>query len=209
MHLNDTCCTLAPDNTLVSPNLYLRNMNLNNFARIKTNAATKTEHAHGLRDLFTEELRTAYFSEILQASNLPKLISYTSNLELRETLYAHIEETKSQIRRFETIFSVLGAQFCDSDCQLIVNLVDDSLISQMQNIFTRDSAIVSAVQKVEHYEIASYGTLLSFARTLAEHEAAAFLQDSLMEEKDLDRRLTELSVMININALSVDYEFGA
>ncbi len=184
-------------------------MKMNKQARIQTEAVKSTDHVHGLRDLFVEELHTAYFSEIWQASNLPKLIALSSNLELRETLYAHIEDTKSQVIRLETVFNLLHLPEIKTDCDKIVSLVDDVNIAQMQNTFTRDAAIVSAVQKIEHYEIAAYSTLLSYARTLSEHDAATFLEDSLIEERNLDIRLTEIAVMININALSVDFEFGA
>ncbi len=158
--------------------------------------ATKTKKMKTLKDLFLTELKDMYSAENQIVESLPKLISLASFKDLKDGLSNHLKETKYQVKRLEKIFSILGLpveeEFCEG-MEGIIKEADEMLEGQTKSA-TLDAAIISCAQKVEHYEIASYGTLRSFATYLdLEDEIVDLLQESLDEEGGANKALTKIA----------------
>ncbi|SKC65074.1 YciE/YciF ferroxidase family protein [Ohtaekwangia koreensis] len=153
--------------------------------------------------LFEDELRDIYWAEKALAKALPKLASNASSGNLSEAIQKHLEETEEHIVRCEQIFKVIGKEPRGKKCEAMEGLIKEaeSIIEDTEEGVMRDAGIISAAQKVEHYEIASYGTLRTFAETIGLEEAASILETTLNEEKKTDALLTDLAVsMINEEA---------
>lgn len=151
---------------------------------------------NGFYKLFLDELEDMYSSEHQIVKALPKLIKLASFPELKEALTKHLKETENQVRRIEKIFSILGVKAKEKTCEAMEGLVReaDELTQQKDKSSVLDAAIISACQKVEHYEIASYGTLRSFAKQLdLDSEVVDLIQDSLDEEGAADKKLTKIA----------------
>ena len=158
--------------------------------------ATKLKRMKNLNDLFVDELKDMYSAENQIVESLPKLISLASFSDLKEGLSNHLKETKNQVKRLEKIFSLLDIpaeeEFCEG-MNGIITEADEMLEGQTKST-TLDAAIISCAQKVEHYEIASYGTLRSFAKYLDfDDEIVELIQDSLDEEAGADKALTKVA----------------
>ena len=173
-------------------------------SRSKSTSNTSTEPMDSkLQKLFEEELKDIYWAEKALVKAIPKMIKKASSPELIEALEAHLNETEEQVRRVEQVFSVLGKDAKTKKCEAMDGLISeaDSIISESEEGVMRDAGIISAVQKIEHYEIASYGTLRTFAQTLGLHEAVTLLERTLDEEKAADDKLTEVAeATINVEA---------
>ena len=116
--------------------------------------------------------------------------------ELRSSIEKHITETQNQITRLEQVFEMLGQKATGKKCDAMEGLVEEgkSMLEDTEDgSLTRDAAIISASQKIEHYEIASYGTLRTLANTLGLPEAASLLEETLQEEKNTDIKLTQIA----------------
>lgn len=152
--------------------------------------------SNGLRDLFVDELKDIYWAEKTLTKAIPKMMENATSSHLVEALTAHLSDTKTQVIRLEKIFAVIGEQAEAKTCEAMVGLVKEAeeIMKSTQKGMVRDAGIISAGQKVEHYEIATYGTLCSFARALGLTEAAELLQTSLNEEKAANAKLTEIAV---------------
>ena len=148
-----------------------------------------------LADLYTYELRDLYSAEVQLTKALPKLAENASSPELRRALEQHLEETRTQVQRLETIFNSLGERPGGEKCEAMEGLVSEGeeLLDEEGEPEVIDAGIIVAAQKVEHYEIAGYGSMVAFARTLGRDEDAAMLQETLDEEKKADRTLTEIA----------------
>lgn len=149
-----------------------------------------------LFQLFVDELSDMYDSEKQIVRALPKLIKVASLPDLKEALTKHWNETENQVKRIEKIFSLLDLKLEEITCEAIEGLLKeaDSLVEDKEKSATLDAAIISAAQKVEHYEIASYGTLRSFAKSLdLDSEIIELLQDTLDEEAAADKKLTRIA----------------
>lgn len=149
-----------------------------------------------LDKLFLDELEDMYNSEIQIVESLPKLIHLASFPELKEALSNHLEETKNQVTRLENIFSLLDIPAKEKTCEAMEGILKEAegLTENKTKGATLDAAIISAAQKVEHYEIASYGTLRSFAKYLElEDEIIDLLQETLDEEGAADKLLTQIA----------------
>ena len=149
-----------------------------------------------LQHLFMEELEDMYSSEQQIIQSLPKLILLASLPELKEALTKHLAETEHQISRIEQIFSMLGMSPRENTCEAMEGLLKEAeeLTENKTKSPTLDAAIISAAQKVEHYEIASYGTLRSFAKNLGlDSEISDLLQETLNEEGAADKKLTKIA----------------
>lgn len=157
---------------------------------------TAPDVAKGLRDLFVDGLKDIYWAEKTLTKAIPKMIENATSAHLVEALLAHLGDTKTQITRLETVFAVIGEKAEAKTCEAMVGLVKEAeeIMKSTQKGMVRDAGIISAGQKVEHYEMATYGTLCSFARTLGLTEAAELLQTSLNEEKAANAKLTEIAV---------------
>lgn len=151
---------------------------------------------NGLYQLFVDELEDMYSSEHQILQSLPKLIKLASLPELKEALSHHLKETEHQVRRLEQVFSLIGITPQENTCEAMEGLLKESeeLVENKSKSPALDAAIISAAQKVEHYEIASYGTLRSFAKHLNfDREVADLLQDILNEEGAADKKLTKIA----------------
>lgn len=149
-----------------------------------------------LGKLFEDELRDIYWAEKALAKALPKMAKKATAQELVDAIEKHLEETEEHVSRCEQIFKLLGKEPRGKKCEAMEGLLKeaDSIMEDTEEGVMRDAGIISAAQKVEHYEIASYGTLRTFAETLGMQDAAELLEMTLNEEKATDELLTELAV---------------
>lgn len=148
-----------------------------------------------LEDLFLHTLQDIYYAEKQIAKALPTMMDKASNSDLRELFGSHRSETDGQIQRLETVFRLLGKDAQGEHCPAIEGIIDEAeeLIEEIEDEETRDAAMIAAAQAVEHYEIARYGTLISWAELLDFDEASNHLRDTLDEEKDADSKLTRIA----------------
>ena len=159
--------------------------------------------AQGLMELLRDQLKDIYWAEKQLVKAIPLLIENVTTEELRDALTEHLEITEQQVRRAEEVFKVLGLKVEAKKCLAMEGLIKEAqeVMKSTEEGVVRDAGIIAAAQKVEHYEIASYGTLHSFAALLGEDEAAALLEQTLNEEKEADANLTAVSESINIEAV--------
>lgn len=149
-----------------------------------------------LFQLFVKELSDMYSSENQIIESLPNLIKLVSLPELKESLTKHLKETQNQVGRIEQIFSLIDTSLREETCEAMQGILKEA--EELTEIHTRsatlDAAIISAAQKIEHYEIASYGTLRSFAKHLDLDSAVVdLLNDTLDEEAAADKKLTKIA----------------
>ena len=165
--------------------------------------------------LFIEELADMYSAETQILEALPKLIDLVCLPDLVEVLSKHVEETREQKIRLERIFNLLNTPRRHNKCLAMEGLIKEAneIVYNKNRSFILDAAIISACQKIEHYEIASYGTLCSFAKHLnAENTIKNLLEDSLFEESTADKKLTKIaegsffSIGINQEAAKCDMQ---
>lgn len=156
-----------------------------------------------LKDLFLEELTDIYDSEHRMVKALPDLIEAATCGELKEALQSHLHETERQVEKLERVFAAFDEKPKRTKCPAMVGLINeaDDIVSENKKSPSINAAIIAAAQKVEHYEIASYGCLQAWAGLLGNREAADVLEEILDEEKAADKTLNELSVAKNEEAL--------
>jgi ferritin-like metal-binding protein YciE len=129
--------------------------------------------------------------------------------ELVDAIDEHLSVTETHVERIEQVFETLGEKASAKKCEAMEGLIEEAeeMMSEIKDGVVRDAAIISAAQKVEHYEIASYGTLVSFANTLGESKVAEILEQTLNEEKEADQMLTEIATSsINLDAANEEEE---
>jgi ferritin-like metal-binding protein YciE len=156
-----------------------------------------------LRDTFLDELEDLYDAEKQILKALPKMEKASQSEELKEAFRNHLDETEEQVSRLEQVFQLFEKEPKAKKCKAMTGIIEEGedIIKEQQG----DAALICAAQKVEHYEIASYGSLLSWARMLNEEEAADLLEETLDEERDADERLTEIAES-TINAEEAEEE---
>jgi ferritin-like metal-binding protein YciE len=156
---------------------------------------TKSGVANGLRALFVNELKDIYWAEKALTKAIPKMIQNASTSELVKALTEHLAVTEQHVTRLDKVFASIGEKAESKKCEAIYGLIKEAeeIMADTKKGMVRDAGIILAGQKVEHYEIATYGTLCSFAKTLGENEAAALLHETLNEEKEADEKLTEIA----------------
>lgn len=162
-----------------------------------------------LRDLYVAELKDIYNAEQQLVKALPKLAKAASLAQLRQAFEAHLEETRGQVARLETIFEGMEQSPKGKKCVGMEGLVKEGgeMIEEFEAAVL-DAGLISAAQRVEHYEIAGYGSVIAYAELLGESDAVSLLQESLVEEEQADRKLTELSEGINAKANTAADEPG-
>lgn len=162
----------------------------------------KSDAASGLCDLFMVELKDIYWAEKQMPKAISEMIKNASSDELVEALTDHLEETKTHAIRLGEVFASIGEKAVAKTCDAMAGLIKeaDEIMKETEHGVVRDAGIISAAQKVEHYEIATYKTLASFARILGEEKAASLLVETLNEEKAADIKLSEISDSINLEA---------
>jgi ferritin-like metal-binding protein YciE len=151
--------------------------------------------ASTLHDAFIEELRDTYDAERQLTKALPKLAKAANSPELRQAFESHLEETKGQIERLETVFASLDEKVRGKHCEGIAGIIEEgsSIMKEDFDDTTMDACLIAAGQRAEHYEIAAYGTLVAWARAMGHTEAADTLQENLDEEKAADEKLSALA----------------
>jgi len=181
----------------------MRNSNSPQNGTSSKDVKAKSDVAQGLRDLFVDELKDIYWAEKELTKAIPKMIKNATDEELKNALTGHLEETKNQVTRLEEVFSAIGEKAAAKKCEAMAGLIKEAeeVMEGTEQGVVRDAGIISAGQKVEHYEIATYGTLASFAKTLGENEAVSLLEETLNEEKAADIKLSEISDSINVDAV--------
>lgn len=154
-----------------------------------------------LNDLLMHELKDLYSAEKQITKALPKMIKAAGNADLKQALEDHLAETEEHVSRLETIFGQLAITSRGAKCVAMEGLVEEgkSILEEEMDQEVRDAAIISAAQRVEHYEIAGYGCARSFAQRLGHNEVAELLQTTLDEEKAADEKLTQIA-MDSVNA---------
>lgn len=157
-----------------------------------------------LREVYIEQLRDLYDAENQLIKALPKMAKAAESPELRSGFEHHLEQTRGHAGRIEEIFSSMGESKKRKKCKGMQGLVDEGgeVIGDDLEGPAKDAALIAAAQRVEHYEIAGYGSVRSFAEELGETQAASLLQQTLDEEKETDGKLTQLSEQINPQALN-------
>jgi len=160
-----------------------------------------TEVATGLRELFIDSLKDLYWAEQAITEALPKMIENATSDALGEALQHHLEETGTHLQRLEDVFALLGEEASAKKCAAMEGILKEGneIMVHTASGYVRDAGIIAAGQKVEHYEIAGYGTVIAFAKTLGETEAAIILQSTLDEEKLADDKLSEIAEL-SVNA---------
>ena len=158
----------------------------------------------GLKELYVEELKDIYNAENQLVKALPKLAKAAASDELRQGFEEHLEQTKEHVARLEQIFEALEESPKGKKCAGMEGLVEEGseVLKEGLEGAVLDAALIGAAQRVEHYEIAAYGTVIAFAQTLGESDQAALLEETLSEEKETDEKLTELAKQINEQAAS-------
>lgn len=161
-----------------------------------------------LKDLLIDELKDLYSAETQLVKALPKMAKAASNDELKSGFTEHLEQTKGHVERLERALEMLEATPKGKTCQAMKGLVEEGeeAIEAKSPEAIRDANLIGAAQRVEHYEIAAYGTARAFAETLEEDEVAALLQETLDEESETDKKLTSLSETVNEAANSTEEE---
>lgn len=157
-----------------------------------------------LQDLFLDELKDIYWAEQHLVKALPKMSKGATSEDLKQTIDEHLEQTKGHVERLEQVFESIGEKAKAVKCEAMDGLLKEAnelLTETDKGTEVRDVAIISACQKVEHYEIASYGTLKALATTLGYKAAVKLLNQTLEEEKTADDLLTKVGETVNELAL--------
>ena len=157
--------------------------------------------AENLHELFVEELKDIYDAEKQLVKALPKMAKAAESGELRAAFEEHLEITRMQVGRLEEVFKLLGMAARGKTCEGMKGLIEEGqeAMEELEGS-TLDAALIASAQKVEHYEIATYGTLATFAEVLEMEEAKDLLGQTLDEEKEADERLTGVAGQINFQA---------
>ena len=156
-----------------------------------------------LHDLYVDELRDLYNAENQLLKAQPRMARAANDGSLRAAFEEHLEVTRGQVDRLDRIFKKLGARPTGKKCVAMEGLVEEGkkLMAEDSEPAVLDAALIAAAQKVEHYEIAGYGTVRTYARQLGYEEAADLLQETLDEEGEADQTLTDLAEsVINVEA---------
>ncbi|MFL6306403.1 MAG: ferritin-like domain-containing protein [Candidatus Sulfotelmatobacter sp.] len=155
-----------------------------------------------MRELYVAELRDLYNAETQLTKALPKMAKAASNSELRQAFEEHLRQTSEQVSRLEQIFEMLEEKPTGKKCLGMEGLVKEGAETMKEDYegSIMDAALIGAAQRVEHYEIAGYGTVREFAELLGEDEHVPLLEQTLEEEKETDEKLTQLAEQINLQA---------
>src|ERR1700676_3714613 len=158
--------------------------------------------ANRLRHLYVEELKDLYSAENQLVKALPKMAKASTSEELRAGFEEHLDQTKEHVARLEKIFKALGESPRGKHCKGMEGLIKEGaeMIEEDPVPEELDAGLISAAQRVEHYEMAGYGCVSSYAKLLGDQEGAALLRKTLGEEKETDEKLTELAGEINLEA---------
>jgi ferritin-like metal-binding protein YciE len=168
------------------------------------------EH-QALKELYIDELKDIYNAENQLVKALPKMAKAANSEELRTGFEEHLEQTRGHVQRLEQIFKELGEKPSGKKCKGMEGLVAEGqeMMSEDFEDDVMDAALISAAQRVEHYEIAAYGTVRTYAELLGEDTAVELLEQTLEEEKETDQKLTDMASEINVKAMGEGSEEGS
>lgn len=157
-----------------------------------------------LRKLYMDELKDVYSAEKQLLQALPRMAKKAKNPLLRQGFEKHVEQTRGQIERLDRIFELLGKAARGKKCKGMEGLLEEAkeMMQEDMEDDVMDAALISAAQKSEHYEIATYGTLRTYADLLGEKEHAKLLQQTLEEEGMMDKELSKLAEQVNVEAMA-------
>ncbi len=160
---------------------------------------------NALRELYVDELRDIYSAENQLVKALPKMAKAANSSELRSGFEEHLEQTKGHVQRLEKIFAEMGEKPTGKKCKGMEGLIEEGkemIEEEDLEEEALDAGLISAAQRVEHYEIAAYGCVRTYANILGEGKAVELLEETLQEEKETDSKLTDLAENINLEAAS-------
>jgi ferritin-like metal-binding protein YciE len=158
-----------------------------------------------LEDLLVEQLRDLYNAENQLVKALPKMAKAAATPALQQGFEEHLEQTRGHVNRLEQVFERLGQKARGKKCEAMIGLVEEGkeIIDEDAEPAVKDAGLIAAAQKVEHYEIATYGTVRTWAQRLGYDDAAQLLQQTLQEEEETDRKLTRIAEsMVNEEAVA-------
>jgi len=176
----------------------------------KSGSMGKKESSSLLKDFFVDQLQDIYWAEKALVQELPKMQGATTTEELAEAITEHVTVTEEHVNRLEQIFDMMGENAKAKKCEAMEGLIKETrnIIDETdEGTATRDAAIIMAAQKVEHYEIATYGSLVQLAKTIGMNDVADLLGQTLVEEKEADQVLTQIAES-NINEDGAQEERG-
>jgi len=152
-----------------------------------------------IEKLFIEELKDLHSAEKQITKTLPKMVEAASSPELKKAFEHHLRETEGQVQRLDKAFEILGTRPKEKSCDGMKGILAEGseMLRETGEGGVRDAALISAAQRVEHYEMAAYGTVRNYAQQLNQPEIAELLQATLDEEKAADKKLTEISHKVN------------
>lgn len=191
----------------------MENRKLNSATTAKNGKQSKTKSMNApmpssqLMKLFEDELKDIYWAEKALTKAIPKLIKNATSQELIDALTSHLAETENQVTRIEHVFESIDKKAVAKKCEAMEGLIKEAeeIMESSEAGAMCDAGIISAGQKMEHYEIATYGTLRQFAETLGLTEAVSLLAATLEEEKAADEKLSEVATSaINVEAAEIE-----
>jgi ferritin-like metal-binding protein YciE len=156
-----------------------------------------------LDDLFLDTLKDIYYAEKQIVKTLPKMAKAATSPELKAGFEQHLEETEGHVERLEQVFELIGKPARGKTCDAILGIIEEgkSIMDEFKGTIALDAGLVSAAQAVEHYEIARYGTLKTWAQQLGMKDAVALFDATLKEEEATDRKLSQVAVsQVNLKA---------
>lgn len=160
------------------------------------NSVSMNENDSKLKSFFTEQLQDIYWAEKTLVKTLPKMMDAATAKELKNAFSSHLDETKQQVDRLEKVFDMIGEKVQTTKCAAMAGIVEEGeeIINKTENNSAqRDVGLIFAGQKAEHYEIATYGGLVTLAKTLGYDEVAKLLHKTLTEEKEADSLLSSIA----------------
>ena len=163
---------------------------------MKTQSGNYVVDDSKLREFFIDQLEDIYWAEKKLVKTLPKLEEAATTEQLKNAFRNHLEQTKEHVRRVESVFSMIGEEADTTKCQAMAGIVDegsDIIDETEENTAQRDVGLIFAGQKAEHYEIATYGGLITLAKVLGYNDVASTLHQTLEEEKEADELLTQIA----------------
>ena len=155
-----------------------------------------------MEKLFIEELKDLYSAENQITKALPKMVKAATSNDLKKAFENHLKETEEQIERLVKICEMMGASPKGKTCNGMKGVLEEGseVLKEIEAGGVRDAALISAAQRVEHYEMAGYGTVRTYAELLGQTEASKLLEETLKEEKAADEKLTMISQKVNVKA---------
>jgi len=156
-----------------------------------------------IEELFIDELKDLYSAEHQITKTLPKLVKAATTLELKKAFENHLKETEGQIERLDRVFEILGKSPRGKTCAGMKGVLEEGaeMLKETEEGSIRDAALISAAQRVEHYEMAGYGSVREYAKLLGQNEIAKLLEKTLEEEKAADSKLGQVARQVNPAAL--------